>query len=423
MNYLDEFKPFREHPVLICQYMANISSVIQNFAGDYIGNIHQLLYSIRAQVPLRNILYFRKPEGFQFRNGFEPEYFTAASDKLQQNKNYIKGSIELHNNLGDINVNPGSVVIPSDNENLLKKAPSFKKCVDEVECYIFTPIFAKHRIVSCLLTVVEKQDLKNIPKDMIPSLAAFYDIVSGFFSMQESALLIENELKQKIEFEELVTKLATQHASCPNANIDNVINTTILELCNFSKANYGFIYLFEDDQKTLIRTNCVSNGFIIRERVKVSADGNPWKWFIETIKKNGVVNCLRKCEIPKIEMCHSDITSIIIIPVICLSEKINSIKGFIGIASVDKNVFASNQQLIEKLQIVGALLTSAIKRRYTYEANLQVQDYLTEQLVHWKQQTKQRRNNLEELRKQLIENKLILETSYSDNNPTINGNC
>ena len=420
MNYLEKFKSFRKHPILICSYMAKLSIAMQEFSEDQIDNIHKILYVLRQEMPYKHIFYFRRPGGFKFRPGYDPEYFLAGNDERNTptNSTYLKGFFELYNNLGGINLEAGTVIVPADRDTLLKKAPSLNNVKDITYCYLFTPIYVRHKVVACLVSAISKKELESITIDMLDSLAAFFDMISSIFVMQELSLNVENQLIYKNRFEQLIAKMSTDYAACPNNRINNVINDSLSELCNFTSADYGFIYVNDENNKTISRTNSWSNGSIIYDIVKRNINEDPWKHIMGHLIQNGmIVNPEKFDDMPGSVKCGKNVRSIIIIPIMCVSENThNRLKGFVGLASKHENKFFNNEDLIEKLKIVGVLLTSAIKRRYLNEAKNEAKKHLNNQLVNWKKQTHERQKNLEELRSQLVANRTLLISNTP--NPT-----
>lgn len=428
MNYLKKFKSYHEHPVLICQYMANLSLAIQNFSEDYIDNIHNILSTLRKNIPIKHIIYFRKPEGFIFNESRIPDYFLAGSDsrKSEQMAEYIKGLIELYCNLQN-NVRRGTIILKGDDPIFVKNAPTLNKIKDIVECYLLTPVFVKNRIVSCLVFVIEKKEaeffndikvetciecFKEFEKcNMIPSLAAFMDIITPVFNTQESMVIAETKMDYRSRFEGLIVDLSTAFANCPNERVNTVIDDTISKLCQFSEFKYGFLYLINDDHTKLIRTNYWANGFTIREYVERSIDKNPWKWILENIKTKGMIKC-RDCKIiPEIEKCGKDINSLIITPIICFSDEDDRVKGFMGISSDSDNLLIDSDDLLTKLKIIGSLLASGIKRRNLYNAKKEREQKLMIEMRDWRKQSLKRSQDLEVMKNQLVENRAILQST------------
>jgi len=390
---------------------------MQSFSEDQIDNIHKILYSLRKEMVQKRIFYFRQPAGFTFKRDNTPEYYLAANKERnsKENQAYIAGFLELHNNFGSINISPGTLIVKANDKRLLDRAPSLRNCKNAY-AYIFTPIHVKHKIVAFLTSVIEKDELEFITEDMLTSLGAFFDMISSIFSMQELSINIENKLEYKNKFEQLVTKMSTEHASCPNDRIDNVINDSLMDLCEFTESDYGFIYLNDENNKTITRTNYWANGYTINESITQDIYKEPWKHIMEHLAGDGIMVCHDCDKFHGLDVCEEygrQVKSIIIIPILCNSDPAKNLKGFFGIASKLENKYFDNKDFINKLKVIGTLVTSAIKRRYWNQAKDFALLNLSSQLEGWKTQTTKRQDNLEKLRMQLLANTSILSSNNS----------
>jgi two-component system cell cycle sensor histidine kinase/response regulator CckA len=173
------------------------------------------------------------------------------------------------------------------------------------------------------------------------------------------------DLHLKIEIEQLISSIALQFVHVTPAEIDRMIESCLDTIVQFAKADRGYIYLFEDDNKQL-QISHQFNQPEIKEKISrhERVDGEDFSWLVDSILEKSTINISSLSQIPEraksiqLILEAEKIKSMILCPL----TSNDNVSGIIGFDSVNQEREWSTG--IEHLiKICGDIFMGAIARK------------------------------------------------------------
>jgi len=217
--------------------------------------------------------------------------------------------------------------------------------------------------------------------------------------------IIEKKLRNRIEFEKLITILSTNFINLGAKSIDNEINHALKEIGKFINVDRSYVFLFSDNGKKINNTHewCSERVEPQIDRLKgIPVETLPW-WMgklnrLETIYIPLVSDLPPEAYNEKEILRLQDIKSLVVVPIIYS----RSLIGFLGFGSVQTKR-TLEKEIIAMLKIASSIFANALEHKRAEEA-------LIKSEVHYRS---------------LFENSIdgiyrsTLEGSYTDVNPTL----
>lgn len=181
---------------------------------------------------------------------------------------------------------------------------------------------------------------------------------------------IENELKHRITFEQLIKHLSTDFINLTPDEIDEGINKALKEIGEFLGADRSYVFLFHEDGTKMSNTNeWCAKGIVPQINRLKNLPPTILPWFfnkisnLEDIFIPEVKKLPMEASIEKEHFKEQDIKSVGTIPLVYFGK---TLLGFFGIDSVKKKKVWSDEE-IELLKIAGEFFASAIERKKNLE--------------------------------------------------------
>ena len=182
---------------------------------------------------------------------------------------------------------------------------------------------------------------------------------------------VENELKHRIKFEQLIKKLSTGFINLTPDEIDEGVNEALEEIGEFLGADRSYVFLFHEDGTKMSNTNewCAKG---IEQQISKLQDLPPTMlpWFFNKISSLEDIFIPKVGKLPleaSIEKQHFQEQKIKSVAALPLAYFGKTLLGFFGIDSVKKEKEWSEDE-IELLKISGEFFASAIERKKTLES-------------------------------------------------------
>lgn len=186
------------------------------------------------------------------------------------------------------------------------------------------------------------------------------------------------DLRLKIEIEQLISSIALQFVHVTPAEIDRVIESCLDTVVQFVKADRGYIYLFQGDNKKL-QISHQFNQPEIKEKISrhERVDGEDFSWLVDSILDKSTINISSLSQIPEkaktmqLILEAEKTKSMILCPLISNSN----VSGFIGFDAVkqERDWSADVEHLLKNC---GDIFMGAIKRKRAVHLGKQTEQKL-----------------------------------------------
>lgn len=180
----------------------------------------------------------------------------------------------------------------------------------------------------------------------------------------------EEEVRYRMEFENLITAISTSFVNLAPREIDAGIDSALNVIGEFVEADRCYLFQFSKDATRMSNTyEWCADGIEPQLENLQDLPVNDFPWFMAQISRGDVVHCPRVSELgeeasaEKVEWEAEDIQSLINVPMVFESEVV----GFIGFDSVRKEKKWS-ESTIALLRIVGEMFANALDRKRSEEA-------------------------------------------------------
>jgi signal transduction histidine kinase/ActR/RegA family two-component response regulator len=184
-------------------------------------------------------------------------------------------------------------------------------------------------------------------------------------------------LQQRLQFENLISKLSTHFINLATEEIDAGVHHALKELGEFAGVDRSYIFLFSADGSRFSNTHewCASGIEPQMDRVQnVPTDAFPY--VVQHVRQNQVLHIPRVADLPaeaaaeRAEFLHQQIRSVVSVPMIYGKETI----GFLGFDSVREEKSWSDE-VVALMNIASEFLANALarKRAESEKANLEEQ--------------------------------------------------
>ena len=177
--------------------------------------------------------------------------------------------------------------------------------------------------------------------------------------------LAEQELQERVEFENLITTISTRLIDLDVSEIDKEIDQALQVLGEFAEVDRSYIFQFSENLTRFDNTHewCVAGVEPQKDNLQgLSIEDLPW--FYDTIKNLEVMEISRVSELPpeasaeKESLQSQEIQSLICVPMISAG----SLVGFLGFDSVRAEKSWSPES-IKILKMVGEMFVNALERQ------------------------------------------------------------
>jgi diguanylate cyclase (GGDEF)-like protein/PAS domain S-box-containing protein len=207
-------------------------------------------------------------------------------------------------------------------------------------------------------------------KNVLLSATFYDDILSGMIMDITERKRIEEALRDRIEFEKLITILSTNFINIAPKDLDKWISLALETVGEFVDVDRSYVFLFSSDETKMDNTHewCAKGIKPQIQRLKGLSVGD-FPWFAERIKKGETIHIPRVADLPpeasaeKEEFHLSKIQSLINIPMIYRK----SIIGFLGFDSVRKEKIWPEDNIM-LIKIIGEIFVNALVRKQAEKA-------------------------------------------------------
>jgi PAS domain S-box-containing protein len=181
---------------------------------------------------------------------------------------------------------------------------------------------------------------------------------------------IEDMLRHRIAFEELVTSLSTQFIALGSAKLDEAINHGLASIGNFSDVDRAYIFLFSPDGAHMSNTHEWCRPGIepqIANLQNIPTDVFPW--WMDKLRRGESIYIPSLADLPpeagaeRAILEPQGIQSLIVVPMMSGHRLI----GFLGFDAV-REAKSWSEDDIALLRIVGEILVNALERKRNEEA-------------------------------------------------------
>jgi len=180
----------------------------------------------------------------------------------------------------------------------------------------------------------------------------------------------ERELKYRMEFELVISKICTQFVNLAADEIDGGIHQALKTVGEFARVDRSYIFLFSDGGRRMDNTHewCAEGIEPQAPRLKaLSVD--QFGWLMERMRRLETIHVPRVADLPpeaaaeKADFQTGSVRSLVCVPMVCAG----SLVGIAGFDSVREEKTWS-EDIIALLRIVGEVLASALERKRAEEA-------------------------------------------------------
>ena len=175
----------------------------------------------------------------------------------------------------------------------------------------------------------------------------------------------EQELQERVEFENLITTISTRLIDLDVSEIDREIDRALQVLGEFAQVDRSYIFQIYENPNRLDNTHewCITGVEPQKDNLQgLSIEDLPWFW--DKIKSNEVLEIPQVSELPleasveKKLLQSQDIQSLICVPMISAG----SLVGFLGFDSV-RGEKAWSSESIKLFKMVGEMFVNALERQ------------------------------------------------------------
>ncbi|MFZ5980108.1 MAG: PAS domain S-box protein [Candidatus Zixiibacteriota bacterium] len=334
--------------------------------------------------------------GIAFRGDllYNPQYISGAVEKITGYKPEAFMSNEI---------NWRQIVLPRDysdmerDENLLVSRPGFAVSRNY-------RIVRKDGEIRCI-----NEHVKNVcGSDGKPErLESFIEDVTEIRKVRE--------LESRIQFEHLITKISTDFINIDLTRIDQEVTKALGVIGDFAEADRGYVFLFDDDRKTVSNTHEWCREGIsaqIKKLQKLAVSDFPWWRQILQNRENIILSDID--DLPTLAanekklLWHLDILSLAVVPLFNGETLI----GFLGFDAVRKNRHWS-EDTVAILKIAGMIIVNALERKKTDERLKQIHDELERRVYERTRELYDANRELEAERETLNRKNLALKEVLS----------
>jgi PAS domain S-box-containing protein len=206
---------------------------------------------------------------------------------------------------------------------------------------------------------------------LTPALAKYngnYAIIGNVMDIT-SLKRTEQELKYRVEFDNLITTISTQFINLPIDEIDNGINHALQQIGEFAAVDRSYLFQIYDNGKKMDNTHewCAEGIEPEIDNLK-NLPTSDFSWSIEQLKESEYIYIPRVVDLPseanaeKEALQMQDIQSLILVPMICSGN----FTGFLGFDSVRREK-VWKKEIIALLRIVGDIFANALERKRVEE--------------------------------------------------------
>ncbi|MHC4564145.1 MAG: PAS domain-containing protein [Planctomycetota bacterium] len=180
---------------------------------------------------------------------------------------------------------------------------------------------------------------------------------------------VEESLRYRVEFEDLITTISTNLVGLAPDEIDGGINDALQSIGNFADVDRSYVFLFSDHDTKMGNTHewCAEGIEPQKSNLQgISVEVAPL--WMEKLKSSENIYIPRVADLPleasaeRELLQFQDIRSIVVVPMACGGDLI----GFLGFNSVrQERVWSAD--IISLLRIVGEAFANALARKWTQE--------------------------------------------------------
>jgi len=175
----------------------------------------------------------------------------------------------------------------------------------------------------------------------------------------------EGALKNRLEFEHLVSKISSKFVNLKSDNKDEIIDSTLASIGQFTDADRAYVFMFDDTSSYMTNTNewCASGILPEIDNLKNISIDEAMPYFSKKIRNGEVFQIEHIDDLPaeaNLEYQHfksQGIQSVIVVPMISSGK----VMGFIGFDSV-QNKREWNVDDHSVLRLVGEIISRSIER-------------------------------------------------------------
>lgn len=186
---------------------------------------------------------------------------------------------------------------------------------------------------------------------------------------------IEQELRQRIDFENLITTLSASFINIPVEEVDEQIHKTLQTIGKFLKVDRGYVFQFSENGLSMDNTHewCAEGVEPRIDKLK-GLPVSDFPWWVERLNRFETIHIPSVAELPpeaaaeKTILEAQDVLSLVVIPLIYGG----SLQGFIGFDSV-RDPKTWPEESLALFKIVGNMLAYAISR-YRFQNELQTRE-------------------------------------------------
>lgn len=218
----------------------------------------------------------------------------------------------------------------------------------------------------------------------------------------------EEELRFRVELEDLVAAISTKFINLASDEIDDGIDRAVKEVGEFAGVDRSYVFRFRDHEKIMDNTHewCASG---IESRIDGLQGVSPYNfpWWMDKLDKFEDIDIPRVADLPLEansgrEILESqNIQSLVVVPMV----HGGSLIGFFGLDSL-RVERTWPEDIIRLLRIVGEIFTNALERKRIQEDLQKARDELE---VRVRERTAELAQANEELRLEIIERKRAVE--------------
>lgn len=190
-------------------------------------------------------------------------------------------------------------------------------------------------------------------------------VIQGSFRDISERKRINQELRYRVKFEELITRLSTKFINISLKNIDREINKALGEIGCFAGVDRSYIFLEQENGNKVCNTHeWCSEGIEPQIEKLKSLDVRDFPWFAKKIRRREIIHVPFLDDLPaqakatKELLAKESVKSIICVPMVYGK----SVVGFLGFDSVRKEK-KWKKEIIILLKIAGDMFVNALEHK------------------------------------------------------------
>ena len=180
----------------------------------------------------------------------------------------------------------------------------------------------------------------------------------------------ENALRDRIEFDALITAVSTRFINLPADAVDQGIDYALQQIGEFADVDRGYVFEFSENATSMSNTHeWCAEGIepFIDELQNVPIEELPWfmdhMWRGEVFHVPSVANLPPEAKADRQHFEWQEIRSLVVVPMICEEKLI----GFVGFDLVRAEKMWS-EEIVALLRIVGDIFANALVRKLVHQA-------------------------------------------------------